>query len=257
MNEQRIGEQFNTADQANQINKEMNIPAANPDPFVDKAPVYVPLAGVPPMYETPLHEVEETVPMDTTAVDSGPIYVPLAGTPPMYETPLYEVKETAAVNDNPMRAPSVVMDEMDAAAADTHRMDLPLADVPPMYDGTPVQEMPMKEPEVVVGPMGAMITREAPASLNFGSLAALINREESEHFRTRWNEIQNKFVDEPRSAVQQADALVSEVIEQITRMFADEHGTLEGQWKQGGEVSTEDLRKALQRYRSFFTRSGV
>jgi len=73
---------------------------------------------------------------------------------------------------------------------------------------------------------------------------------------TRWNEIQGRFVDEPRSAVQQADALVSEVIEKITQMFANEHSSLEGQWKQkqGNDVSTEDLRKALQRYRSFFNR---
>ena len=86
------------------------------------------------------------------------------------------------------------------------------------------------------------------------SIAALLNQEESEHFRKRWNEIQGEFVDEPRFAVQQADALVSEVIEQITQMFTTEHTSLENQWNQGNEVSTEDLRKALQRYRSFFNR---
>ena len=102
--------------------------------------------------------------------------------------------------------------------------------------------------------MDETITHEAPVGTNAGSSAALLNREESEHFRTRWNEIQGKFVDEPRSAVQQADALVSEVIEQITQMFASEHSSLEGQWNQGNDVSTEDLRKALQRYRSFFNR---
>jgi Na+/phosphate symporter len=102
--------------------------------------------------------------------------------------------------------------------------------------------------------MGETITLPAPVSTNTGSSTSLLNREESEHFRTRWNEIQGKFVDEPRSAVQQADALVSEVIEQITQMFAKEHSSLEGQWKQGNEVSTEDFRKALQRYRSFFNR---
>ena len=103
-------------------------------------------------------------------------------------------------------------------------------------------------------PMGETITHEAPIGTHAGSSAALLNREESEHFRTRWNEIQGNFVDEPRSAVQQADALVSEVIEQITQMFANEHSSLEGQWNQGNDVSTEDLRKALQRYRSFFNR---
>jgi len=62
------------------------------------------------------------------------------------------------------------------------------------------------------------------------------------------------FVDEPRVAVLQADALVSEVIMQITRMFTDERSSLESQWNQGNDVSTEDLRKALKRYRSFFNR---
>jgi len=62
---------------------------------------------------------------------------------------------------------------------------------------------------------------------NVESVVALLDRDESEHFRTRWNEVQGKFVDEPRSAVQQADALVSDVIEQITQMFADEQGALE------------------------------
>jgi len=102
--------------------------------------------------------------------------------------------------------------------------------------------------------MGETITHEALVGTNAGSSAALLNRKESERFRTLWNEIQGKFVDEPRSAVLQADALVSEVIGQITQMFANEHSSLEGQWNQGNDVSTEDLRKALQRYRSFFNR---
>jgi hypothetical protein len=87
-----------------------------------------------------------------------------------------------------------------------------------------------------------------------GSPAPLLDSGEAGRLRTRWKEIQGKFVDEPRSAVQQADALVSEVIEQINRTFADELGALESQWKEGSDVSTEDLRRALQRYRSFFNR---
>jgi hypothetical protein len=83
---------------------------------------------------------------------------------------------------------------------------------------------------------------------------ALLNLDESEQFRKRWNEVQGRFVDDPRSAVQQADTLVSEVIAKITVMFANEHGSLEGQWNQGDQVSTEDLRVALQHYRSFFNR---
>jgi hypothetical protein len=113
---------------------------------------------------------------------------------------------------------------------------------------------PMDEKIVHEAPMDETITPETPIATKAESSTALLSREESEHYRTRWNEIQGKFVDEPRSAVQQADVLVSEVIEQITQMFAKEHSSLEGQWNQGNDVSTEDLRKALQHYRSFFNR---
>ena len=137
--------------------------------------------------------------------------------------------------------------------ADKIPVDAALIHETPM-GGTVAVVGPMDEKIVHEAPMGETITHEAPIGTNAGSSAALLSREESEHFRTRWNEIQGKFVDEPRSAVQQADALVSEVIEQITQMFANEHSSLEGQWNQGNEVSTEDLRMALQRYRSFFNR---
>ena len=98
------------------------------------------------------------------------------------------------------------------------------------------------------------IVHEAVVAANPGSADALLKHAESENFRARWKEIQGKFVDEPRSAVQQADTLVSEVIDKITEMFANEHGVLEAQWKDGNDVSTEDLRQALQHYRSFFNR---
>ena len=120
--------------------------------------------------------------------------------------------------------------------------------------GAIVDVDPLDETIVDVLPMDEMVIHEAPSDTNVGSLAALLDQDVSEHLRTRWNEIQGRFVDEPRSAVQQADALVSDVIEKITQMFAEEHSSLEGQWKQGNDVSTEDLRKALQHYRSFFNR---
>ena len=97
-------------------------------------------------------------------------------------------------------------------------------------------------------------TYSAPVSGVAVSPAPLLNHEDSEQLRTRWNEIQGKFVDEPRDAVQQADALVAEVVQKIIKMFASEHSSLDGQWNQGNDVSTEDLRKALQHYRAFFNR---
>lgn len=138
-------------------------------------------------------------------------------------------------------------------------MNSPVVDSDPIADKVPadaalIHGMPMGGTDAAVGPTGEPITPETPIGTSAGSSAALLDREESELFRARWIEIQGKFVDEPRSAVQQADALVSEVIEQITQMFAKEHSSLESQWTQGNDVSTEDLRKALQHYRSFFNR---
>jgi len=83
---------------------------------------------------------------------------------------------------------------------------------------------------------------------------ALFNEDEAEGFRSRWNVIQTNFVDEPRSAVEEADSLVAETIKRIAEVFADERTQLEEQWSRGDDVSTEDLRLTLQRYRSFFHR---
>jgi hypothetical protein len=77
---------------------------------------------------------------------------------------------------------------------------------------------------------------------------------EAEGFRSRWGAIQAGFVDEPRKAVEEADALVAEVIKRLADSFAGERGKLEGQWERGEDIDTEDLRVALQRYRSFFDR---
>ena len=77
---------------------------------------------------------------------------------------------------------------------------------------------------------------------------------ESEDFRHRWQEVQTGFVDEPRQAVERADALVAAAIKRLAEIFAQERGTLEQQWSKGGDVSTEDLRVALRRYRGFFDR---
>jgi hypothetical protein len=77
---------------------------------------------------------------------------------------------------------------------------------------------------------------------------------EASTFRDRWTDIQASFVDEPRKAVQEADALVSETTKRLAEVFADERGKLEGQWDRGNNVTTEDLRVALQRYRTFFDR---
>ena len=84
--------------------------------------------------------------------------------------------------------------------------------------------------------------------------ASLFPENDANNFRTRWTEIQTGFVDEPRRAVEQADALVAEVIKRLADSFAQERSKLEGQWGRGDDVSTEDLRVSLRRYRAFFDR---
>jgi hypothetical protein len=84
--------------------------------------------------------------------------------------------------------------------------------------------------------------------------APLFSPEEAKDFRARWDTIQGGFVDEPRRAVEQADSLVAGAMKRLAEMFADERAKLEGQWDRGDSVSTEDLRLALRRYRSFFGR---
>ena len=72
--------------------------------------------------------------------------------------------------------------------------------------------------------------------------------------RSRWDDVQAAFVDDPTECVQKADALVAEVVEQLTTGFSEARSRLEAQWARGEEASTEDLRLALRRYREFFQR---
>ncbi|MFD7779036.1 hypothetical protein [Streptomyces sp. NPDC059753] len=82
----------------------------------------------------------------------------------------------------------------------------------------------------------------------------LLSTEDEEGFRSRWQETQSKFVDDPREAVHSADALVADVMQTLATTFADRKQELEEQWSRGERADTEDLRMALRHYRSFFNR---
>jgi hypothetical protein len=84
--------------------------------------------------------------------------------------------------------------------------------------------------------------------------APLLPGEEAERFRRRWEDLQAGFVDQPRQMVEEANELVGELMQQLTAGFGDQRSSLEAQWDRGEDVSTEDLRIALTRYRSFFNR---
>jgi hypothetical protein len=84
--------------------------------------------------------------------------------------------------------------------------------------------------------------------------AQLLEDNELQNLLVQWKDIQAEFVDEPRKAVQAADALVAELMQRLAQMFASEREQLESRWAGGEDVSTEDLRRGLRRYRSFFER---
>lgn len=86
------------------------------------------------------------------------------------------------------------------------------------------------------------------------SIAPLFPPEVLGEFTERWTRVQTAFVDDPRAAVQQADELVVQAIRKLGESFTEERSRLEQQWAGGGDASTEDLRVAMQRYRSFFHR---
>ena len=99
--------------------------------------------------------------------------------------------------------------------------------------------------------------KDAAAIANVGNPQGhepLFADNELKDFRTRWDQAQGAFVDEPRQAVEQADSLVANVVKRLAEQFADERARMEKQWDRGDDVSTEDLRQALRRYRSFFDR---
>jgi len=83
---------------------------------------------------------------------------------------------------------------------------------------------------------------------------SLLPQEQNERLRSQWQELQAGFVDRPQESVEGADALVADVMQRVTASLTKERERLEGQWAQGDDVSTEDLRVALTRYRTFFDR---
>ncbi len=111
---------------------------------------------------------------------------------------------------------------------------------------------PDSRPETRPGP-----TRESPESAPVeegrGS-GPLLPQGLAQELKSNWDAIQTGFVDDPRTAVRQADELVALAIKHLAESFADQRNQLERRWDREGDVSTEDLRIGLQRYRAFFHR---
>lgn len=102
----------------------------------------------------------------------------------------------------------------------------------------------------------AALTRDTAAEDRSGAepLAPLLDPDRVTDYRSRWESLQPRFVDDPRATVEEANDLVKKLLQDLETGFDEARSSLEGQWSEGEDVSTEDLRQALQRYRSFFER---
>jgi hypothetical protein len=146
--------------------------------------------------------------------------------PNVVERPVERAADRAAMHDNPV-VPNAIERPLERAAGGTAAA--PVVDRPFVNDGP----------------------GDRPGTPDHTDL---FPGEELAGYRTQWEAIQTGFVDQPRDAVAQADALVSQLVTRLTDVFTRERSTLEAQWAKGDNVSTEDLRVALTRYRSFFHR---
>jgi hypothetical protein len=108
-------------------------------------------------------------------------------------------------------------------------------------------------PPAATATSGGAAAATAPAKSD-EDRGPLFTSDEANNFRSRWDGVQVAFVDEPRKAVENADQLVAATMKRLAEIFAEERQKLEQQWDLGDNVSTEDLRLALRRYRSFFSR---
>jgi hypothetical protein len=184
--------------------------------------------------------------------------------PDVVERPLERAADRAAMHDNPLVPNAIERPVERAVGGDRGAV---VKDIPANAARGPATKRPptVDRPFVDDGPGDRPGVMDSPSDLRRGVAPAatstdgrrqidLFPDEELLGYRTRWEAIQTGFVDQPRAAVEQADALVSQVVTRLTEVFTRERSTLEGQWTKGDNVSTEDLRIALTRYRSFFHR---
>jgi hypothetical protein len=143
------------------------------------------------------------------------------------------------MRENPPTAPATTAD---IAAVDDEKM---IDEAEAVEEPEPAERPPVEHARAQ--PVASAPTLEPDTT-------PLFDDAETGELRDRWTDVQSAFVDEPRTAVEQADALVADVMKRLATGFADERKSLEGQWSRGDDVSTEDLRLAMQRYRSFFDR---
>jgi hypothetical protein len=117
-----------------------------------------------------------------------------------------------------------------------------------------MNEQQPQQPQEPAAQQTQQVPRVEQGTIDQGADTGFLPEDRMTSLRARWNDVQAAFVDDPQNAVQQAHALVTELVDDLVQTFTQERTTLEGQWKGGGNADTETLRVALQRYRSFFNR---
>jgi hypothetical protein len=122
------------------------------------------------------------------------------------------------------------------------------------HDDTQQVETRQSMPEKQAMPEMQMQQRMDAQQQDSEPLAALFAQDVAHDFRSRWDAVQIGFVDDPRRAVQQADELVAQVMKSLAETFAQQRASIEAEVGQADQASTENLRVALRRYRSFFQR---
>jgi hypothetical protein len=135
-------------------------------------------------------------------------------------------------------------------------------DEPSMTAGDEPSMTAGDEPSMTAGDEPSMTSAERPETATDSSTAerepstgrSLFADDDLSGLRSRWDDVQAAFVDDPKECVQKADALVADVVERLTTGFSEARSRLEAQWDRGEEASTEDLRQTLKRYRDFFQR---
>jgi hypothetical protein len=163
---------------------------------------------------------------------------------------------TADLAAGPMTRPPLLSEPLDTGIqrdAQDHTAEGEPRDAGTTAVAPPMTEPPMATPGTTE-PSGAHPTTANRGQIPQTDAIPLLPADEATSFRARWSEVQTGFVDEPRHAVEQADGLVAEMMQRLATVFADERSKLERQWSQGDDVSTEDLRVGLRRYRAFFDR---
>lgn len=129
-------------------------------------------------------------------------------------------------------------------------------DPQPAHDDLPGQDSGRSEPPAAAAEQDTVAQQEsrpapaaAPVMPHDSGDALLTDEVESELF-SRWTAIQNSFVEDPRTSVEDADALIQEIVATLTASLRERTNELAAAW-QHGQPDTEQLRLALRQYRSF------